>query len=52
VNAADLFGRRSGKDKDDISCNAGFLHQLDFGQEPRRGCKFNEVLCQWYTPFQ
>ena len=50
VNAADFLSRRSGQDKDNISCDTRRSSKCDLGHEPCWCREFNKVLCHIPTP--
>ncbi len=50
VDTADFLIRRSGKDKNNISGDAGRASKSDLGHKPRRCRELNKVLCQFPTP--
>jgi hypothetical protein len=50
VDAADFLIRRSGKDKENISGNAGRAGKCDLGHEPLRCCDLDKMLCQLPLP--
>src|SRR5450830_185622 len=50
VDTADFLIRCSGKDKDNISGDAGRASKCDLGHESLRCCDLNKVLCQFPTP--